>query len=313
MNKQNPLVLIATENTKDKELLLRVFEQAFYEVLLAENVSQVFEYIRSIKLDLLILQANFQNHSFHEVFKLSQSFGYYEKTPVLYVFEEKNVAQIETYLKNGNCDVVFKPLSGLEMQNKAKNLIDLQLYHAKLKDYEKKIARISNELAANTRNDDLTGLLNRKSFTEMALYEVARFFRSKKPFTLLLAEVDQYELMGDMIGVDGCQKLLKEISTILNTNIRGQDLLCRWGESQFMILLSDTQIEGSGPLIDRINALMEENEFLNKLNQKNLLVTLTYGLDEFDGTVEFADMARRVDIASFKGRMKGGGCVVSYR
>lgn len=81
--------------------------------------------------------------------------------------------------------------------------------------------------------DPLTGLLNQEGFAELLDKEVHRFHRHGRVFSLLLLELDSPS-----------DKRVGEVAKLLEQELRKIDTIGRWSESQFVILLPETNLEG---------------------------------------------------------------------
>jgi len=93
---------------------------------------------------------------------------------------------------------------------------------------------------ADARSDFLTGLPNRRAFEERLSEEFDRVMRYKRPLSLLMLDIDNFKSINDTLGHTGGDKVLKEVSTLLRSEIRKSDFPCRYGGEEFAVILPET-------------------------------------------------------------------------
>ena len=113
------------------------------------------------------------------------------------------------------------------------------------------------KLALDSRTDYLTGLYNRRYIMERLEFELIKYKRNKKIFSIIIGDIDFFKNINDNFGHDCGDRILKIISKNINELLREQDSVCRWGGEEFLILLPETEIEGARILADRIRKVIE--------------------------------------------------------
>jgi len=161
----------------------------------------------------------------------------------------------------------------------------------------------NEHLARAARVDHLTGLLNRRGFTEEAEAEIRRVFRSGKNFSLILADVDNFKLFNDRHGHVCGDHVLKRIAAILTERSRDVDRVARWGGEEFMILLPETGAEGAGVLAEKLREAVAENRF--ELGDLRLNITMTFGIAELRRGESLETCIARADTALYHGKERG--------
>lgn len=155
--------------------------------------------------------------------------------------------------------------------------------------------------------DDLTQLLNRRHMVNRLQSEVGRYERNGKPFTLVLADIDDFKAINDLYGHDCGDFVLQNVSRLLRSCLRRQDLVARWGGEEFLILLPETGLHAGRLVAEKLRT---------KLGAKSLFYkgfkidpTMTYGVSLYAGgsidrAITYADRALYV------GKKQGKNCVV---
>ena len=102
------------------------------------------------------------------------------------------------------------------------------------------------------RIDFLTGISNRRSFTELAEMEIDRARRYDYPFTVIYIDLDDFKMVNDRFGHAMGDKLLRSFAQALRKKIRTTDLVARLGGDEFGILLPETSTEVAELLVRRL-------------------------------------------------------------
>ncbi|ACO47771.1 sensor domain-containing diguanylate cyclase [Deinococcus deserti] len=102
------------------------------------------------------------------------------------------------------------------------------------------------------RTDVLTGLPNRRAFTECLEGVVANAQRHKTPLSLLLADITRFKAINDTLGHAAGDQALVEVGTTLRECLRAGDHVFRWGGDEFALLLPYTTLEGALQVAERI-------------------------------------------------------------
>jgi diguanylate cyclase (GGDEF)-like protein len=115
---------------------------------------------------------------------------------------------------------------------------------------EKEFAAIS----AAALTDALTGILNRRGFTEAAERELARASRYDRPFVLAYVDVRGLKTVNDTEGHLTGDELIKTVAGLMKESARADDVVGRIGGDEFALLLGEQTAESAGPVVRRIQA-----------------------------------------------------------
>ena len=94
-------------------------------------------------------------------------------------------------------------------------------------------------------HDPLTGLANRRLLIEQFQREAIRQRRSGKPLSLLLLDLDHFKSINDRYGHLAGDTCLIRISAVIQSRLRGADIVARFGGEEFIVLLPDTDEQGA--------------------------------------------------------------------
>ncbi|MBI9043104.1 MAG: diguanylate cyclase [Anaerolineaceae bacterium] len=113
-------------------------------------------------------------------------------------------------------------------------------------------AQLYFEVQQLTLQDQLTGLHNKRSFKNLAVKEVERAWRYKRPMSFLALNIDQFRVFNEQFGTEIGDELLKELAYGLSNSLRKVDLLGRFRDDIFLILLPETNIHFAHEVAERL-------------------------------------------------------------
>ena len=102
--------------------------------------------------------------------------------------------------------------------------------------------------------DELTGLANRRGFAMLAPKVVNVADRFKLSVAVIYADVDQFKLVNDEFGHATGDTALREVASMLESNLRDTDVIARMGGDEFSALLSGAAAEGAEEAVSRLRA-----------------------------------------------------------
>lgn len=164
--------------------------------------------------------------------------------------------------------------------------------------------QLLKELILSSRKDSLTGLNNRRHFTDILNAEITRATRFNRGFSLLMLDIDHFKLINDKFGHSCGDDALVAFSNLLLNDSREVDSLCRWGGEEFMILLPEISKENAVIVAEKIRKSVESLEI--KYGDVFVNFTVSIGLDHFSGeSIEINSMINTVDKCLYKAKNTG--------
>ncbi len=172
-----------------------------------------------------------------------------------------------------------------------------------------------NELAEKIKlldqiaqHDPLTGLKNRRYFSQIFNDELARSYRRQESLSLLFIDIDNFKQINDSFGHFIGDKVLKEIGAYLLQHCRPYDTPVRWGGEEFIILLRATNESTASVYAERIRQGVEKG-FSNDIA---LPITLSIGLTEHNDNDTLDTITDRADQALYHAKKTGKNKVVKW-
>ena len=172
--------------------------------------------------------------------------------------------------------------------------------------------RLRRALSYQATHDALTGLLNRREF-EHRLHAALAETRGDAPLehALVYVDLDQFKIVNDTCGHPAGDRLLKQVTTLLQTRVRGSDTLARLGGDEFGILLQDCGREQAMKIADGLRQSI--HEFRYEWDGQQLQIGASIGIVAIDRSSDsVAALMSAVDVACYAAKDGGRNRVHVY-
>ncbi len=133
-------------------------------------------------------------------------------------------------------------------------------------------ARESMRYAAT--HDSLTGLMNRGETLDFLKRELARAERSKRPLSVILADVDHFKVVNDTLGHLYGDEALKEVARRLRSKLRVYDGVGRYGGEEFLMILTECDLMAALTKADELRVCVGTDPIASSHMSKNITVSM---------------------------------------
>ena len=172
-----------------------------------------------------------------------------------------------------------------------------------------KIQRQTMLLRELSVRDELTGLHNRRYFHEQAEGAFAHAQRYDRPLTVMICDVDRFKQINDRFSHAIGDEVLRRVSRILQTSVRGTDVLARYGGEEFVVLFVETEGPQAVTLCERIRTLIEAHAWHDV--HPDLRVTISMGVDDNTACGDIREMLAAADRRLYQAKETGRNRVVA--
>ena len=124
--------------------------------------------------------------------------------------------------------------------------------------------------------DGLTKVFNKKYFTDYLEKEFAFAARHGGPLALIFLDIDYFKKINDTHGHPAGDFVLAELSQMMTTLLRTEDVLARFGGEEFTILCRGSDLSGAKIVAERVRKAVEERKF--SFGGKDIPVTVSLGV-----------------------------------
>lgn len=208
----------------------------------------------------------------------------------------------DTIVRAEGYDFINTPVNKDELLVRAKALL--------------KIKELKDELSVVTTTDSLTGLHNRKYLHERLDAEISRAKRYKTNLSCLLFDIDFFKVVNDMYGYDWGDILLKSMAEKLKSLVRKEDVLTRYGDEEFLLVLPNTPEENAFLFAERFRRDIEKMEFIPAGEEERHPITISGGISTFpclENVEEDANtIIRYAEHALYNAKKRGKNKIVQF-
>ena len=151
-----------------------------------------------------------------------------------------------------------------------------------------------------TITDTLTQLYNRLKLDEIFSMKLATARRYNTAFSVIIIDIDYFKNVNDTWGHQAGDDVLKEFANILKNNARETDVIGRWGGEEFLILSSDTDLNGAVELSEKLREIISLFKFSFAEHK-----TASFGVSSYQVGDDEKTMVKRADEALYSAKEKG--------
>jgi diguanylate cyclase (GGDEF)-like protein len=145
-------------------------------------------------------------------------------------------------LAKGNLGVKFNPAEHREISDIVEAL---ETTASALSQRDAKLLEMAN-------HDSLTGLFNRRRFTEELKKEIIGVMRKGHTSALLFVDLDQFKYINDACGHPAGDRLIRKVADELSRSVRRDDVVARFGGDEFAVLVRRTDVHGASSSAETI-------------------------------------------------------------
>jgi diguanylate cyclase (GGDEF)-like protein len=189
-------------------------------------------------------------------------------------------------------------------------------FNLELEKQNKEITRLNSDLKYLAERDALTGLYNRRYFNELFDNQLNNY-RSceidQSDIGVAIIDIDNYKIVNDTYGHIVGDDILKQLAKVINNSVRSEDVVCRYGGEEFVVMFIVSNSKDMVCMFERIQKTIEEFEFDNREKvDKPLHITVSIGVATYSGDYNGNedDILKAADDRLYKAKSYGKNQVV---
>ncbi|MDZ7289285.1 MAG: diguanylate cyclase [candidate division KSB1 bacterium] len=166
------------------------------------------------------------------------------------------------------------------------------------------LKKANHKLKKMSREDSLTGLLNRRVILERATAEWLRWQRYVSPFSIMIIDVDDFKSINDSHGHLAGDQVLKLLANTIRRSIRAVDMVGRYGGEEFVVVMPET--DSAGALAASKNLMHNIRQMRLHTDDLNIRITVSIGIATVSlEDKDFDQLLQRADTALYAAKHKG--------
>lgn len=172
------------------------------------------------------------------------------------------------------------------------------------------IQALQAQLREQATRDPLTGLYNRRFFSDSLEREMARSLREGEVLSLVMIDVDWFKRVNDSWGHQVGDEVLKMLASLVQSQLRASDVPCRYGGEEFLILLPGMSAQAAQERAEHLRASFASTPVT--WDDKQMFATISIGLATTRGACSRAeDLVQCADEALYQAKTAGRNRVVT--
>ena len=157
------------------------------------------------------------------------------------------------------------------------------------------------KLSATADTDVLTGALNRRQFDAYASRHLADFQRNQRPSALVLIDIDDFKAINDSLGHAVGERVLSELTLLIQNRIRKTDAVFRIGGDEFVVILVGISAETAQSVVEDIRKLLSSMDDVHLASLR-----FSAGLSDVENNMTVDTWLDRADKALYQAKGDGG-------
>lgn len=158
-----------------------------------------------------------------------------------------------------------------------------------------------------SQKDPLTGVLNRRMIDQ----NLKSSSQEDCDYSVVLIDLDFFKTVNDRYGHDVGDHVLRRVAKVLSANVRGSDVVGRFGGEEFIMILKGKDIELIQVIAERCRKQIE-TEIFHITDDLEIKITASFGISSYDDGLTHEQVVKQADLALYLAKHQGRNRVCRY-
>jgi diguanylate cyclase (GGDEF)-like protein len=158
-------------------------------------------------------------------------------------------------------------------------------------------------LERESQEDPLTGIANRRFFSQRLAAEIEAARRVGQPLTVAVADLDRFKVVNDRLGHPIGDEVLRQSATLMRRLCREADVVARIGGEEFALILPGMERDTAVDFCERLRHSVDAHDW--QTVHSNLHVTLSIGIAQWDGQGGVDELLQAADTQLYRAKHSG--------
>ena len=170
------------------------------------------------------------------------------------------------------------------------------------------LGRYQRNLETMASTDKLTGVANRQLFEQYLGEQAVTANQRDVKLSLILLDIDYFKVVNESYGHGIGDLVLKTVANHLRNSLAENEMICRWGGEEFILLLPNRDLVSSAEMAETLRLALAEREL--RVNGQHIAISVSCGVAQFHVGESIEDFIRRADVALYQAKAQGRNRVV---
>lgn len=294
-------VLVADDSLLIRAVVRAGLEGEGYTVAEVADGLAAVEFCRETPPDVVLLDIEMPGLDGREVLAELKSSQRLCDIPVVFLTGHTEMSDVLGALRAGAQDYLKKPFEPAELLARVGAAAHVKKLQDQLRARNAELERLSS-------TDTLTGLDNRRHIEEQLRQQCGAARRRREPFAVLVLDLDHFKQVNDTYGHPVGDQVLAEFAQRLRRELRAEDIACRWGGEEFLVVLPRTGLADATSVAERIRSATAATPI--QAGGREVRITVSGGCAIGpDGSAE--DLVRTADGFLYKAKQEGRNRIIA--
>ena len=293
-------ILVVDDSMVVRAVVRAALECEGYVVMDSADGADALKRCRADPPDVVLLDVEMAGLDGREVLARLKKDERLRDIPVVFLTARTQTEDVIAGLRAGAHDYLKKPFEPAELLARVGSAVQVK----KLQD---ELRRRNAELEKASSTDALTGLRNRLNVERDLAAACAAARRHHEPLGVVLFDLDHFKRVNDTYGHAVGDQALCEFARRLRGQLRAEDIACRWGGEEFLVVLPRTGIAGAAEFAERVRKAVAATPVV--ANGRRIALTVSGGCGLGPGDPE--EIISTADVRLYKAKNAGRNQIVS--
>ncbi len=296
VNPKDKRILVVEDDPHSMQVLLEALNQEGYQVETATSAAEGLAAVKGFRPHLVLSDHDMPGGTGLDMLKVLRQQRNY--VTVIFVSGRTDAPLVAKAIRAGADDYIRKPFRVEEL---------LARIEASLRNNEarRELVEANERLQEMVDRDYLTGLFNMRSIYERIDVELKRNRRFERSLACVMLDMDHFKRVNDDHDHLFGSFVLKEMGQIIQRTLRETDLAARYGGDEFLLVLTETDIQGASALAERLRRRVEAHCFTDGKSSIQLTISLGIATSDMASEMDARTLVRFADHALYQAKEAG--------
>ncbi len=294
-------ILVAEDSLVIRAVVRSQLEDEGYRVVEAADGRSALARCAEVSPDAVLLDIEMPGLNGHQVLARLKADPALTDIPVVFLTGRTGTVDMVEGLRAGAHDYLKKPFEQAELLARVGGAV-------RVKRLQDQLRERNAELDGLSRTDALTGTYNRRHIAAELTRLAAVTPRHGHPTSVIMFDIDHFKQVNDTAGHPGGDLVLQEFCRRMTAQVRGEDVVGRWGGEEFLVILPMTGPVDAATTAERVRVAVSATPV--PVIDGEITITVSAGCaSSQDG--DLADLVTRADAALYAAKADGRNRVVT--